>query len=186
MQLRQPGCYPQLFAEKAAGGTPSVRFYRVCYDGGLVCTTLYYADGWRCRNTRAAWRDGTPQVTFTADYALTALFLSEKESLIYTCAIPDNTAASKHDGYIEPTTMIRLTPKAPVCAEAEEKFLAGIGYNYNGLFTRTWTAGGLDSVCLNDLISRCGGWSTAIISIISMTPIPKWTARRFPRAGGGV
>ena len=47
--------------------------------------------------------------------------------------------------------MIRLTPKAPVCAEAEEKFLAGIGYNYNGLFTRTWTADSLDSVCLNDL-----------------------------------
>ena len=146
-----PDVIRSFFAEKAAGGTPSVRFYRVCYDSGLSCTTLYYADGWRCRNTRAAWRDGTPQVTFTADYALTALFLSEKESLIYTCAIPDNTAASKHDGYIEPTTVIRLTPKNPICAEAEEKFLAGIGYNYNGLFTRTWTADSLDSVCLNDL-----------------------------------
>ena len=56
-----PDVIRSFFAEKAAGGTPSVRFYRVCYDGGLICTTLYYADGWRCRNTRAAWRDGTPQ-----------------------------------------------------------------------------------------------------------------------------
>ena len=139
------------FAEKDAGGTPSVRFYRVCYDGGLICTTLYYADGWRCQNTRAAWRNGMPEVTFTADYALTALSLTEKGSLIYTCDIPDNTAASKHDGYIEPTTIIRLTPKDPACVEAEDKYLAGIGYNYNGLFTCTWTTECPDSVCLNDL-----------------------------------
>ena len=37
--------------------------------------------------------------------------LTEKDYLIYTCAIPDNTAASKHDGYIEPTVMLRLAPR---------------------------------------------------------------------------
>ena len=64
---------------------------------------------WYCQLVRVAWENGNPVVSYSLKYPLLELRVTEKDYLIFTCDIPDNTAASSHDGYIEPTTMIRLT-----------------------------------------------------------------------------
>lgn len=123
---------------------------RVCVDGGLIYTRFYYADTWHCKNVRVGWHEGKGEVSFASDYVLSSLTVTDKDYLIYTCEIPDNTAASKHDGYIVPTTMLRLTPRSEEVSRFD-KYLVPIGYNANELFTRSWTASNLSGVCLNDV-----------------------------------
>ena len=140
------------YADKQEGTAQSLDFLRVCLDGGLWYTRFCLEnDGWLCRMVRVVWEDGTAAVSCSLEYPLTALRLTDKDYLIFTCDIPDNTAASSHDGYIEPTTMIRLTPLAEDCRRCGELYLEPIGYNYHNLFTTTWTGADMEAVCLNDL-----------------------------------
>lgn len=135
-------------AEGKLGGMGYVRF---CADGGVVYTAFYHADTWRCKSVRVSDADGDADgdVTFTSDYALVDFRISDKGYLIYTCDIPDNTAPSKHDGYIVPTTMLRLEKRNEAVA-AYDIYVVPIGYNANRLFTRSWTARDLTGVSLND------------------------------------
>lgn len=137
------------FAARRAGQHEKLTLMRVCADGALIGTCIYY-DGasWRCATAQTP-RAGT-EISFAADYALVRLVLTEKDYLIYTCDIPDNTAASKHDGYIEPTVMLRLAPHDAACDAACAAYIAPIGYNHNNLFTATWTAPDMTGVELRD------------------------------------
>jgi len=129
-----------------------LRFIRVCHDFGLVDTRFYIKDkSWYCKMIRVVWDEGAPQVSYSLDYPLTELKLTEKAYLIFTCDIPDNTASSDHDGYIEPTTMLRVYARDDKCIEYENKFVLGVGYNYNNLFTETWTTEDVAELCLNDI-----------------------------------
>lgn len=138
-------------ASMAEGKLAGMGYVRVCADGGVVYTSFYHADTWHCKSIRVSDADGDAEgdVTFTSDYALTDFRISDKGYLIYTCDIPDNTAPSKHDGYIVPTTMLRLDRRDETVA-AYDKYVVPIGYNANRLFTRSWTAKDLSAVCLND------------------------------------
>ena len=138
-------------ASMAEGKLGGMGYVRVCADGGVVYTAFYHADAWRCKSVRISDADGDAEgdVTFTSDYALSDFRISDKGYLIYTCDIPDNTAPSKHDGYIVPTTMLRLD-KRDEAVSAYDKYVVPIGYNANRLFTRSWTARDLTGVSLND------------------------------------
>ncbi len=137
------------FAAQEVGENGRVTVMRVCADGALIGMCIYNdGEEWRCAVAQTP-RAGT-EITFTADYALERLMLTEKDYLIYTCAIPDNTAASKHDGYIEPTVMLRLAPHDAACDAACAAYIAPIGYNHNNLFTTTWTAPDMGAVELRD------------------------------------
>ena len=127
-------------ADKQAGIAQSLDFLRVCLDGGLLYTGFCKEENdWYCQLVRVAWENGNPVVSYSLRYPLLELRVTEKDYLIFTCDIPDNAAASSHDGYIEPTTMIRLTPLAEDCRRCGELYLEPIGYNYHNLFTTTWT-----------------------------------------------
>lgn len=136
----------------AEGKLAGAGYVRVCADGGVVYTEFYYADTWHCKSIRVSETDGDAEgeVTFTSDYALTDFRISDKGYLIYTCDIPDNTAPSKHDGYIVPTTMLRLDTRDESVA-AYDKYVASIGYNANRIFTRSWSHDDLTGVNLNDV-----------------------------------
>lgn len=138
-------------ASMAEGKLAGMGYVRVCADGGVVYTAFYHADTWRCKSVRVSDADGDTEgkVTFSSDYALSDFRISDKGYLIYTCDIPDNTAPSKHDGYIVPTTMLRLERRDEAVA-AYDKYVVPIGYNANRLFTRSWTARDLTGVSLND------------------------------------
>ncbi len=138
-------------ASMTEGKLAGMCYVRVCADGGVVYTVFYHADTWRCKSVRVSEADGDAggEVTFTSDYALTDLRISDKGYLIYTCDIPGNTAPSKHDGYIVPTTMLRLDTRDESIA-AYDKYVASIGYNANRLFTRSWSYDDLTGVNLND------------------------------------
>lgn len=137
------------FAAQEVGENGRVTVMRVCADGALIGMCIYNdGEEWRCAVAQTP-RAGT-EITFTADYALERLMLTEKDYLIYTCAIPDNTAASKHDGYIEPTVMLRLAPHDAACDATCAAYIAPIGYNHNNLFTTTWTAPDMGAVELRD------------------------------------
>ncbi|MDY4634050.1 MAG: DUF6070 family protein [Candidatus Limivicinus sp.] len=139
-------------ADKQAGTAQSLVFLRVCLDGGLLYTGFCKEENdWYCQLVRVAWEKGSPVVSYSLRYPLLELRVTEKDYLIFTCDIPDNTAASSHDGYIEPTTMIRLTPLAEDCRRCGELYLEPVGYNYHNLFTTTWTGADMEAVCLNDL-----------------------------------
>lgn len=139
-------------ADKQGGTAQSLRFLRVCLDGGLVYTGFFKEENdWYCALVRVAWEDGSPKVRYSLQYPLLELRVTEKDYLIFTCDIPDNTAASSHDGYIEPTTMIRLTPQEDAFRQVGERYIASIGYRYHNLFTTTWTGENMAAVCLNDL-----------------------------------
>ena len=139
-------------ADKQGGTAQSLHFLRVCLDGGLVYTRFCKEENdWYCQLVRVAWENGNPVVSYSLRYPLLELRVTEKDYLIFTCDIPDNTAASSHDGYIEPTTMIRLTPLGEDCRRCGELYLEPIGYNYHNLFTTTWTGADMEAVCLNDL-----------------------------------
>lgn len=150
------GTLPFVNAEKltafveSQGEGSNVSFLRVETDGGLIYTRFYKDDTLRCRTLYITWDNTVPKITFTSDYAITSLSVTDKGYLIYTCDIPDNTAPSKHDGYIVPTTMLRLAPRAPEVA-AFDKYVVPIGYNCNDLFTRTWTGETAENVCWNDV-----------------------------------
>ena len=140
------------YADKQGGTAQSLDLLRVCLDGGLVFTRFFNEENaWYCALIRIAWEEGVPAVQYSLKYPLLELRVTEKDYLIFTCNIPDNTAASSHDGYIEPTTMIRLTPLEEQCRRYEEQYLVPIGYNYNNLFTTTWAGEDMEAVCLNDL-----------------------------------
>ena len=140
------------YADKQAGTAQSLDFLRVCLDGGLLLTRFFCEEGtWYCALVRLTWENGSPVVSYSLQYPLLELRITEKDYLIFTCDIPDNTAASSHDGYIEPTTMIRLTPLDEDCRRCGEQYLAPIGYRYHNLFTATWAGADMEAVCLNDL-----------------------------------
>lgn len=140
------------YADKQGGTAQSLDLLRVCLDGGLLYTGFCKEENdWYCQLVRVAWENGNPVVSYSLKYPLLELRVTEKDYLIFTCDIPDNTAASSHDGYIEPTTMIRLTPLAEDCRRCGELYLEPIGYNYHNLFTTTWTGADMEAVCLNDL-----------------------------------
>ncbi|MBQ9250745.1 MAG: hypothetical protein IJ179_11260 [Oscillospiraceae bacterium] len=129
----------------------AIDFVRICQDGGLIDTVLIRSAGEdRCRIIRIAWQEGKAAVTYDLEYPLTRLTLTDKGYLIFTCDIPDNTAESDHDGYIEPTAMIRLKPLDEPCRAWTEK-LTALGYRGHDLFTADWTAGDLSAVELNEL-----------------------------------
>ena len=139
-------------ADRQGGTAQSLDFLRVCLDGGLVYTGFCKEENdWYCQLVRVAWENGAAVVSYSLRYPLLELRVTEKDYLIFTCDIPDNTAASSHDGYIEPTTMVRLTPLAEDCRRCGELYLEPIGYNYHNLFTTTWTGADMEAVCLNDL-----------------------------------
>ena len=139
-------------ADRQAGTAQSLNFLRVCLDGGLVYTGFFKEENdWYCQLVRVAWENGSPMVSYSLRYPLLELRVTEKDYLIFTCDSPDNTAASSHDGYIEPTTMIRLTPLGEDCRRCGELYLEPIGYNYHNLFTTTWKGADMEAVCLNDL-----------------------------------
>ena len=139
-------------ADRQAGTAQSLNFLRVCLDVGLVYTGFFKEENdWYCQLVRVAWENGSPMVSYSLRYPLLELRVTEKDYLIFTCDIPDNTAASSHDGYIEPTTMIRLTPLGEDCRRCGELYLEPIGYNYHNLFTTTWKGADMEAVCLNDL-----------------------------------
>ena len=139
-------------ADRQAGTAQSLDFLRVCLDGGLLFTRFFCQEGaWYCQLVRVAWEKGTAVVSYSLQYPLLELRVTEKDYLIFTCDIPDNTAASSHDGYIEPTTMVRLTPLEEDCRRCGALYLEPIGYNYHNLFTTTWTGADMEAVCLNDL-----------------------------------
>lgn len=139
-------------ADRQGGTAQSLHFLRVCLDGGLVYTGFCKEeDDWYCQLVRVAWENGAAVVSYSLRYPLLELRVTEKDYLIFTCDIPDNTAASSHDGYIEPTTMVRLTPLEEDCRRCGELYLEPIGYNYHNLFTTTWTGADMEAVCLNDL-----------------------------------
>jgi len=139
------------FTSNSSDEETAIDFVRICQDGGLIDTVLIRVDGEeRCRMIRVAWQNEKPAVTYDLEYPLTRLELTDKGYLIFTCDIPDNTAESDHDGYIEPTTMIRLEPlDEPYRAWTET--LAALGYRGHELFSEDWTAGDLSAVKLNDL-----------------------------------
>lgn len=140
------------WADWQAGTAQSLDFLRVCLDGGLVYTGFFKEENdWYCVLVRVAWENGSPMVSYSLRYPLLDLRVTEKDCLIFTCNIPDNNAASSHDGYIEPTTMIRLMPLEEDCRRCGEQYLAPIGYNYHNLFTTSWTGADMEAVCLNDL-----------------------------------
>lgn len=154
------GSYPFVHADQVrsfyagmqAGAAQPQHFLRVCLDGGLIYTRFFSENGvWYCRMVRVAWEGETAAVSYALKYPLLDLRVTDKDYLIFTCDIPDNTAASSHDGYIEPTTMLRLTPLDQDCRQYGEKYIAPIGYNYHNLFTTTWAGADMESVCLNDL-----------------------------------
>ena len=141
----------RFFASAQDEGESSVSFVRICQDGGLIDTILIRDDGGeRCRMIRVAWQEGEATVTYDLQYPLNRLTMTDKGYLIFTCGIPDNTAESDHDGYIEPTTMIRLEPLDEMCRVWTER-LAALGYRGHDLFTTDWAAGDLSAVKLNDL-----------------------------------
>lgn len=147
---------PEIVENFFAGDQPNqekeLRFYRACMDGGLIGTRFYASGGeWRCETVRASWVDGKPVATYTLDYPLLKLALTEKGYLIYTCDIPNNTAPSKHDGYIEPTTMLRLEPQEELCIACRDRYLSKITYNLNNVFTSSWSEEDMSQLCFNDL-----------------------------------
>ena len=147
-----PELVRSFYADKQAGTAQNQDFLRVCLDGGLVYTGFFKEENdWYCALVRVTWENGSPKVSYSLRYPMLELRVTEKDYLIFTCDIPDNTAASSHDGYIEPTTMIRLTPLAEDCRRYGEQYLAPIGYNYHNLFTTTWAGEDMETVCLNDL-----------------------------------
>ena len=138
-------------AARSAGESDPVSFLRVCDDGGLIDTCFYLDAGqWRCRSVRVS-AGSRAKIGYTTDYPLTMLKLTDKSYLIYTCEIPDNTAASKHDGYIEPTTMLRLAPHDAECDRYTRLYITPVGYNFNNLFTCTWSADDPSELHINDL-----------------------------------
>lgn len=155
-----PGVITGFMQGVDAGGTDGVGFVRLCSDGGIIYTRLYH-DGaaWHCATARITWENGAAREGFCTDYALTCLELTDKCSLIYTCDIPNNTAADKydgraamgkHDGYIDPTTILRLSPADPAL-KALEEYIRRTGYNYNNLFTADWDGEDAHALCLNDI-----------------------------------
>ena len=147
-----PDLVRAFYADRQGGAAQSLDFLRVCLDGGLVYTRFFKEENdWYCALVRVAWENESPKVSYSMQYPLLELRVTEKDYLIFTCDIPDNTAASSHDGYIEPTTMIRLTPLAEDCRRCGALYLEPIGYNYHNLFTTTWTGADMKDVCLNDL-----------------------------------
>ena len=139
------------FASPSSAEETAVWFVRICQDGGLIDTILIRGDGEeRCRMVRVAWQGGEAAVTYDLEYPLTRLTLTDKGYLIFTCDIPDNTAESDHDGYVEPTAMIRLEPLNEPCRAWTEK-LTALGYRGHDLFTTDWTADDLSAVKLNEL-----------------------------------
>lgn len=127
-------------------------FVRVYHDGGLMYTRIYEDEtGWKCGNVRLKRNGGKTELSYYECFSITKLELSEKGWLIYTCDIPDNTASSDHDGFIEPTTMLRLEKQNEMCREFEEKYISPIGYNFNELFTTDWSTGKMEAVSFNDL-----------------------------------
>lgn len=142
----------EFFSAIQSGQENELRFYRACMDGGLIGTSFYSSGGeWRCKIVRVSWGEGSPAVTYTLDYPLLNLALTEKGYLIYTCDIPNNTAPSKHDGYIEPTTMIRLEPQEELCIACRDRYLSKITYNLNNMFITSWSEEDFSQLCFNDL-----------------------------------
>ena len=172
-------------ADRQGGTAQSLDFLRVCLDGGLVYTGFCKEENdWYCQLVRIAWEDGAAVVSYSLRYPLLELRVTEKDYLIFTCDIPDNTAASSHDGYIEPTTMIRLTPLEEDCRRCGELYLEPIGYNYHNLFTTTWTGADMEAVCLNDLYLSLYKAEQGPSSPTSTIPIPPRMIQGFPMCPG--
>ncbi|MBR1457003.1 MAG: hypothetical protein IJ594_07590 [Oscillospiraceae bacterium] len=151
---RYPFVNPEAVESVMRVGAPEaeLRIVRVCEDGGWIDTRLCRAAGGEfCRMLRIAWQEGEPVVTYDLAYPLSEWKLTDKGYLIYTCAIPDNTAESDHDGYIEPTTMLRLVPLDAECREWTERVLLPVGYRGHTLFTTDWVSPELQPVSLNEL-----------------------------------
>ena len=130
----------------------SCRFLRICWDGGLIDTHLNRREEEvSCRLLRVAWDGEEPMVTYDVEYPVSDCRLTDKDYLIFTCEIPDNIAESDHDGYVEPTTMLRLTPLDGTCRAWTEGLIGKIGYRGHALFTTDWKLEDMSAVSLNDL-----------------------------------
>lgn len=144
----------ELFAQKDTENPLRLAFLQVCEDGGLIDTHIFQRGGaWMCESARVAWEQGEATLTYVHSYPVTALKLSAKDTLIFTCEIPDNTAESDHDGYIEPTTLLRLSPADSICRGWNERVVSRIGYRGNNLYTSNWSQDDLSALCFNEVFA---------------------------------
>lgn len=139
LAFRNPELIENYFSD---GGDEPLTLIRICSDGSLLLTRIG-AD--TVENVRVAFESGEPSVTYSTAYPLLYLKLTEKGWLIWTEDIPDNTG-TEHDGYIQPTTMLRLTPADAGLAALCSEYVEAVGYDDCGLFMRDWTAEDMSAV----------------------------------------
>ena len=154
LYFRNPSIVSDFFSQLEASSNAQMTIVEICYDGGLIKSDISVRGDKRSINiTRVAWKDAKPEITLTEENNLLDLRYTDKGYLIYKRDIPNNTGCN-HDGYIEPTTMIRVTPLAPKCREYCKKYLSIIGYSRNNLFLTDWTSDDMSGVVINDLFQK--------------------------------
>ncbi len=154
LDFRNPQVVTDFFSKLETSTSAQMTIIEICYDGGLIRSDISVKDGKRTISiTRVAWKDSEPEITYTIENDLLDLRYTDNDYLIYKRNIPDNTGCN-HDGYIDPTTMIRVIPLDAKCREYCEKYISVIGYERNNLFLTDWTSDDMSGVVINDLFPR--------------------------------
>lgn len=99
--MQNPEAVDAFFAGRDAGKATQLALYEVCLDGGLLCHDLAFADGETTLTlTRIVWSGIEPAVSYSRQYAVTALTCSDG-TLYYAYDMPDNPPGTWHDGHID-------------------------------------------------------------------------------------
>ena len=168
--FRNPSVVTDFFSKLKTSSNAHMTIIEICYDGGLVKSDITVNDDKRTITmTRVAWKDEKPEITLTEENNLLDLRYTDKGYLIYKRDIPNNTGCN-HDGYIEPTTMIRVTPLDPKCREYCKKYISIIGYSRNNLFLTDWTSDDMSSIVINDLFLKLYNASHAEALMLNNCP----------------
>lgn len=153
LDFKNPQVVTDFFSKLETSTSAQMTIIEICYDGGLIRSDISVKDGKRTISiTRVAWKDSEPEITYTIESDLLDLRYTDNDYLIYKRDIPDNTGCN-HDGYIDPTTMIRVIPLDEKCLEYCEKYISIIGYERNNLFLTDWTSEDMSGVVINDLFT---------------------------------
>lgn len=131
-----------------SGRDAALTVYQVSDDGGFLRNDIISKDEQQfVLNTRVAWIDDEPEITFQVQYELSEVRLTEKDNLIFTCIIPGNPGSGfSHDGYSTPSILIRTAPIDTECAALCKKYIKPISYRWGNLFTVDWSEGNMQNI----------------------------------------
>lgn len=149
--LKNPQIVTDFFSQLNDSTNAKMTIIELCYDGGFIKSDISVDGDKRTINmTRVTWNNLKPLITYTSENDLLELRYTAKGYLILKRNIPNNNGGN-HDGYIEPTTMIRVAPLDKKCREYCEKYISLIGYDGNDLFLTDWKSDDMSGVIINDL-----------------------------------